>query len=235
MHGWAPEVIGAVGTPQTSPEEYLDVFFARSDPSLQAARRPSSACTPGTRTGTPLRTGPLARPSTTRFAMGHPLLRSATAGLRHQAPGLRGQRRQRPDDPSALLLPAGLPDPAGQREDLPQRRARVPVPAPRRVRRRRRSAFSAHLASPGRFACPGPAQSRSKGAGQQRSNLSSGLIDEHFLRLANPRKAPRIVRRTTIFIHAARPGRLDETAPNGGYPELVPVHAAPDQGRFCGV
>ena len=30
MHGWAPEVIGAVGTPKTSPEEYLDVFFTQS-------------------------------------------------------------------------------------------------------------------------------------------------------------------------------------------------------------
>src|SRR5215472_9591172 len=30
MHGWAPEVIGAVGTPQTSPEQYLGVFFAKS-------------------------------------------------------------------------------------------------------------------------------------------------------------------------------------------------------------
>ncbi|HEV3294580.1 MAG TPA: alpha/beta fold hydrolase, partial [Streptosporangiaceae bacterium] len=29
---------GAVGTPQTSPEEYLDVFFARSDPSRQAGQ-----------------------------------------------------------------------------------------------------------------------------------------------------------------------------------------------------
>jgi len=38
MHGWAPEVIGAVGTPQTSPEEYLDVFFARSDTSRQAGQ-----------------------------------------------------------------------------------------------------------------------------------------------------------------------------------------------------
>jgi pimeloyl-ACP methyl ester carboxylesterase len=36
MHGWAPEVIGAVGTPKTSPEEYLDVFFARSVSSRQA-------------------------------------------------------------------------------------------------------------------------------------------------------------------------------------------------------
>jgi pimeloyl-ACP methyl ester carboxylesterase len=30
MHGWAPNVIGAVGTPQTSPEEYLGVFFTQS-------------------------------------------------------------------------------------------------------------------------------------------------------------------------------------------------------------
>jgi pimeloyl-ACP methyl ester carboxylesterase len=30
MHGWAPDVIGAVGKPQTSPEEYLSVFFADS-------------------------------------------------------------------------------------------------------------------------------------------------------------------------------------------------------------
>src|SRR5271166_4681614 len=39
MHGWAPEVIGAVGTPQTSPEEYLDVFFARSASSRQAGQQ----------------------------------------------------------------------------------------------------------------------------------------------------------------------------------------------------
>jgi pimeloyl-ACP methyl ester carboxylesterase len=36
MHGWAPTVIGAVGTPQTSPEEYLGVFFAPSAASQQA-------------------------------------------------------------------------------------------------------------------------------------------------------------------------------------------------------
>jgi pimeloyl-ACP methyl ester carboxylesterase len=38
MHGWAPEVIGAVGTPQTSPEGYLGVFFTRSAASLQAGK-----------------------------------------------------------------------------------------------------------------------------------------------------------------------------------------------------
>jgi pimeloyl-ACP methyl ester carboxylesterase len=38
MHGWAPDVIGAIGTPKTSPEEYLDVFFARSSSSRQAGK-----------------------------------------------------------------------------------------------------------------------------------------------------------------------------------------------------
>jgi pimeloyl-ACP methyl ester carboxylesterase len=38
MHGWAPSVIGAIGTPQTSPEEYLGVFFAASATSQQAGK-----------------------------------------------------------------------------------------------------------------------------------------------------------------------------------------------------
>jgi pimeloyl-ACP methyl ester carboxylesterase len=39
MHGWAPEVIGAIGTPETSPEEYLDIFFAQSPSSRQAGQQ----------------------------------------------------------------------------------------------------------------------------------------------------------------------------------------------------
>ena len=39
MHGWAPEVIGAIGTPETSPGEYLSVFFARSSASQQAGQQ----------------------------------------------------------------------------------------------------------------------------------------------------------------------------------------------------
>src|SRR5215469_1706655 len=38
MHGWAPEVIGAVGTRQGSPEGYLSVFFAPSASSRQAGQ-----------------------------------------------------------------------------------------------------------------------------------------------------------------------------------------------------
>jgi pimeloyl-ACP methyl ester carboxylesterase len=38
MHGWAPDVIGAIGTPKTSPEEYLGVFFAKSASSQRAGK-----------------------------------------------------------------------------------------------------------------------------------------------------------------------------------------------------
>lgn len=36
MHGWAPDVIGAVGTPETTSEQYLSVFFTQSTASRQA-------------------------------------------------------------------------------------------------------------------------------------------------------------------------------------------------------
>jgi pimeloyl-ACP methyl ester carboxylesterase len=36
MHGWAPEVIGAVGEPKPNPDGYLDVFFTGSAASRQA-------------------------------------------------------------------------------------------------------------------------------------------------------------------------------------------------------
>jgi pimeloyl-ACP methyl ester carboxylesterase len=38
MHGWARDVIGAVGQPETTPEGYLGVFFAQSDTSRFAGR-----------------------------------------------------------------------------------------------------------------------------------------------------------------------------------------------------
>ena len=38
MHGWAPDVIGAVGVPEPGPEGYLSVFFTPSDASRAAGR-----------------------------------------------------------------------------------------------------------------------------------------------------------------------------------------------------
>jgi len=39
MHGWAPEVIEAVGQPQPSPDGYLRVFFTDSDSSQRAGQQ----------------------------------------------------------------------------------------------------------------------------------------------------------------------------------------------------
>jgi pimeloyl-ACP methyl ester carboxylesterase len=39
MHGWAPEVIGAIGEPETDPQGYLDVFFAPTRTSRQAGQQ----------------------------------------------------------------------------------------------------------------------------------------------------------------------------------------------------
>jgi pimeloyl-ACP methyl ester carboxylesterase len=39
MHGWAPAVIDAVGKPKTSPEEYLQVFFAPSESSQREGKQ----------------------------------------------------------------------------------------------------------------------------------------------------------------------------------------------------
>jgi pimeloyl-ACP methyl ester carboxylesterase len=38
MHGWAPDVIAAVGQPQRDPDGYLRVFFTASEPSRQAGK-----------------------------------------------------------------------------------------------------------------------------------------------------------------------------------------------------
>src|SRR3954451_13748521 len=39
MHGWTPEVIDAVGAPETNPQAYLDVFFAPTTTSREAGQQ----------------------------------------------------------------------------------------------------------------------------------------------------------------------------------------------------
>jgi pimeloyl-ACP methyl ester carboxylesterase len=39
MHGWAPEVIGAVGEPEPNPQGYIDVFFAQTSTSREAGQQ----------------------------------------------------------------------------------------------------------------------------------------------------------------------------------------------------
>jgi pimeloyl-ACP methyl ester carboxylesterase len=47
MHGWAPEVIAAVGAPETSPEGYLSVFLRRRTPVARQDARPPGASSGG--------------------------------------------------------------------------------------------------------------------------------------------------------------------------------------------
>jgi pimeloyl-ACP methyl ester carboxylesterase len=39
MHGWAPEVMGAVGVPEVTPQAYLSVFFAPTDTSREQGQQ----------------------------------------------------------------------------------------------------------------------------------------------------------------------------------------------------
>jgi pimeloyl-ACP methyl ester carboxylesterase len=39
MHGWAPSVVAAVGTPETSPQGYLEVFFSPTTTSREAGQQ----------------------------------------------------------------------------------------------------------------------------------------------------------------------------------------------------
>ena len=94
MHGWARDVIGAVGTPQTSPQEYLEVFFA---PSPSSRGRPGSTRAhlrpdPGPGHGNDLGD---ARGTVRRgLHLGHPRSRAAAAGQLPGNAGVRGKRRQ---------------------------------------------------------------------------------------------------------------------------------------------
>src|SRR3954451_21432851 len=51
MHGWAPEVIGAVGVPEVTPQGYLSVFFAPTDTSREAGQQAARRIFGGRTTG----------------------------------------------------------------------------------------------------------------------------------------------------------------------------------------
>ena len=113
MHGWAPEVIGAVGRRPEPGRGYLSVFFTASEASRQAGQA-------GARTGVRRANGgsrrrrPPGRPvwrNTTRCAPGACRTTPCSAGRGDRQARVRRQRRQRPDDPAALLLPARRADP----------------------------------------------------------------------------------------------------------------------------
>jgi pimeloyl-ACP methyl ester carboxylesterase len=95
MHGWAPDVIGAVGAPARSPEGYLGVFFYenRREPPGGSGDRGAARCTArGSR-----RADDVAYPASPvrgRMRVGYPGPRTAAASQRDRRAGVRGQRRQ---------------------------------------------------------------------------------------------------------------------------------------------
>jgi pimeloyl-ACP methyl ester carboxylesterase len=138
MHGWAAEVIGAIGTSQTSPEEYLNVFFTQSAVSRQVgqqALRRMYARTEDRDTATTWATRQAQYDAVCAWGIPHHGLLQRLSAI--EGTGIRGERRQRPDDPPALLLPARWPHSARPGQDLPGC-GTVLVPAPCRVRRRYR-------------------------------------------------------------------------------------------------
>jgi pimeloyl-ACP methyl ester carboxylesterase len=70
MRGWAPEVIGAVGAPQTSPAGISGCSSLGHRPAGRPGRRRCGGSPPGPRTGTRRQPGRHARRNTTRCAPG---------------------------------------------------------------------------------------------------------------------------------------------------------------------
>ena len=138
MHGWAPEVIGAVGRRRRPPQGYISVF---SPPPRRVVRPVSRRPAASSEEGQPTRrTDDVADPTGAYDAVcawgipNHSLLQRVAA---IDLPGLRRQRRQRPDDPAPLLVPLGRAPPGRAGQDLPGLGPRLSLPAPQRVRRRR--------------------------------------------------------------------------------------------------
>ena len=138
MHGWAPDVIDAVGARQSIPDRVLDVFYAPSSSSRQAGQQAFARMSARTtdRDKATIRESRLAQYDAV-CAWGVPN-HLAAESERYRRADLHRQRRQRSDGPAALLLSARRPHPAGARQDLSRLGTRLPVPAPRRIRRRRR-------------------------------------------------------------------------------------------------
>jgi pimeloyl-ACP methyl ester carboxylesterase len=93
-HGWAADVIAAVGAPKPDPDKILDVFYTQSTASrtagLPAHDRRDTGPGPGDNLANTA--GPVRR----RLRLGSSGSRAAAATERYRRAGVRGQRRQRP-------------------------------------------------------------------------------------------------------------------------------------------
>ena len=81
MHGWAPEVIGAVGEPEPNPDGYLGVFFTPLGREPASGRGdPAAAQRTVATTGRSRRPGRPGRPNTTPCATGASRITASCSG-----------------------------------------------------------------------------------------------------------------------------------------------------------
>ena len=137
MHGWDSEVIEAVGGRAPNPEGYLSVFFTESSASRQSGVEALGRIT--------ARSEDRDQPTTwqTRHAQYDAVCAWGIPdhGLLQRLEAIDVPVFVANGDSDPMILPhylvsARRPDPASAGEDLPGRGARIPLPAPRRVRRR---------------------------------------------------------------------------------------------------
>ena len=140
MHGWAPEVIDAVGKPETSAADYLSVFFTGSEAGRgagqQVAGRVFGARTVNRDAPTSWQTRLAQYDAVCAWGQPNHSMLERVSAIDKPVFVANG-------DSDPMILPryshllAGL-IPGAQLEDLPGRGSWLPLPTPRRVRRRRR-------------------------------------------------------------------------------------------------
>jgi pimeloyl-ACP methyl ester carboxylesterase len=122
-HGWAADVIAAVGAPKPDPDKILDVFYTQSTASRTAGQQAFQRMTAGTQDrdrATTWQTRQARYDAACAWGVPvHALLQRLSA---IDVPVFVANGDSDPHDPAPLLLLARRPDPAGPREDLPRLR-----------------------------------------------------------------------------------------------------------------
>ena len=136
MHGWAPDVIGAVGQPQPNPAGVPRRLLRQlrdQPPGRDRRLRPDGG--PHHRPRRPDHVGDPARAVRRRLRLGYPQPCTAATGQRDRSHPVFVAN----GDSDPMILPhysyllAGL-IPASTDQDLPRLRPRIPLPAPHRIR-----------------------------------------------------------------------------------------------------
>ena len=135
MHGWAPDIIKAIGSPKTDAEGLLHGFFTDSDASRTAGAEFLQRIFSRTKDRDQETSWQTRNAQYDAVLKWGPQLWRAAEAQRDQAAGVHHKRRQRSDDPALVLASRCEPYSGRVGQVLPRCRARLPFPARGRVRR----------------------------------------------------------------------------------------------------